>query len=443
MKQTHYLILFFLHVALITGSPSNAIGQTGTLAIPFAQPASNAALHYQRALLFLNVIDRDRAQLLENPIWVVASPSSTEISPDLKLLLYEGKTAINAAVQGARSNHCDFGIDFTQHGAATMVPHSSPMLKLGRLLTLRGKYAESQGHWQNAAIIYFDGLRMGRHLAQQKTFIEVLAGIQILQNNYFALAHWAVNCPNHADVVRVFGLFESLAPDMVNPVRTYAHEASLLRTQFDQLSKAYPKGPWAIMVLEGLNEEIGKGLDQKKLNEQAMAACLKRGVPKTVFENKESFNKYLDHLEHISLRNIEASVTCMTLPPQARIERGLKIHEKYLKLMGPLGQETLLNPAEIGALFATQEAELVATQVVLAIAASKNKKGYPETLSDIRKRFGGQVLKSPYDGSDLVYQVSTNRDHFSLEVPELKVADFVLPAVIFNSRQPQAVSDAK
>ena len=44
-------------------------------------------------------------------------------------------------------------------------------------LERRGARAEAQGDWQAAVIIYFDGLRMGRHLTHQSTLLEALANL--------------------------------------------------------------------------------------------------------------------------------------------------------------------------------------------------------------------------------------------------------------------------
>ena len=42
-----------------------AMAQSGTLAVPFAPPAPNGALHYQRALLYLAAIDEDELEEVE------------------------------------------------------------------------------------------------------------------------------------------------------------------------------------------------------------------------------------------------------------------------------------------------------------------------------------------------------------------------------------------
>ena len=188
---------------LVAFSTAHQCGaQTGTLAETFPAAAPNAALHYQRALLHLARLDSTQTQPLAKPVWEVLPAAEKELPREVVSLLSRARFAVRSAATGTRTADCNFGIDFGQYGAATQVPHVEGMVQLGRLLTLRGAHAESQDDWEEAAIIYFDGLRMGRHLTHQSTLLEALAGIQILRNNYFALARWSARCPSRPLVAR-------------------------------------------------------------------------------------------------------------------------------------------------------------------------------------------------------------------------------------------------
>ncbi len=66
---TKLVRLLPLAIALLAGCLFAAAsgGQTGTLAEPFAPPSPNAALQYQRALLYLSAIGDDESALLHEP----------------------------------------------------------------------------------------------------------------------------------------------------------------------------------------------------------------------------------------------------------------------------------------------------------------------------------------------------------------------------------------
>jgi hypothetical protein len=436
-RRTHIINSMGGLAVFVLAVVSQALAQSGTLAEPLPTPSPNAALHYQRALLFLGAVDADGRNLLKEPVWEVLPELNEGLPQEAKRLLYRGRHAIRAASLGARLDHCDFGIDLREAGPNTMVPHAAPMLRLARLLTLRGALAESQGEWEEAAVVYFDGLRMGRHMTHQPTLIEAMAGIEMLENNYFALAKWAARSPSRSLAARAFGLLETLADDMIDPARTLSFEAGIMSAQFKQLRRAYPDGPWAEMILDAYELEMPADAKRKAIQARAIAECTKRGVPKEAFDDVTSFNNYLDRFEALSARCAEACAACMTLPPTARVERGQRIYEKYEKLLAVLGDDqSLIDPAQIGAMFATHEAELVLARTALAVAASKSEKGFPEKLEAVAARFGGKVPASPYDGSPLAYEVFDDGQAFSLVVHEVRVAGITLPQIDFDSTAP-------
>ena len=429
-----FLLICITSYLLVFSTDELCSAQTGTLAEPFPAPAPNAALHYQRALLHVAKLDSKQTQLLSKPVWEVLPAAAEKGLPrEIVSLLHRARFAVRSAATGTRTADCNFGIDFSQYGAATQLPHVEGMVQLGRLLTVRGAHAESRGEWEEAAIIYFDGLRMGRHLTHQSTFLESLAGIEILRNNHFALARWGVHCPSRPLVARAFGLLESMQRNLVEPSQVLARETSIMSLEFDRLRDAYPDGNWAEMILESLGEEV-VGENQED-DERAIATCVKRGVPRDVFSSPTAFCEYVDKLRATGNRFAESVTACMTLPPQARLRRAQALREKYAKLIRVLAADTLIDPVEIGILLAEHEAELTVGRLALAVSASKEDGKFPDSLHAVAARFGGRVPANPYTGEAVVYQSLENGFSFALTIPSLDA----FPQVDFISSPPAAV----
>ncbi|MGI9473992.1 MAG: hypothetical protein ACR2NZ_20805, partial [Rubripirellula sp.] len=165
-SRLRHRIASILGTVCCLAAVTTSSAQTGTLAEPFPAPSPNAALHYQRALLQLAHLDPAQRKVLTHPIWETATSSEPR---QLKRLLLRSRFAVGSATAGTRLAECNFGVDFSQLGAAAQLPHADGMVHLGRLLTLRAMEAETRGQWEEALIIYFDGIRMGRHLTHQNT----------------------------------------------------------------------------------------------------------------------------------------------------------------------------------------------------------------------------------------------------------------------------------
>ena len=429
-RHLPFVIAYLLAGLLIAG---RCTAQNGTLAEPFPAPAPNAALHYQRAMLHLARMDDDQARLLSKPIWeVLPAPAAKQLPRDVNSLLRRGRFATQSAATGSRTAECNFGIDFSELGSAAQLPHVEGMVHLGRLLTLRGAHAEARGEWEEAAIIYFDGLRMGRHLTHQSTLLEAIAGIEILRNNYFALARWGARCPSRPLVARAFGLLESMQGTLVQPSQVLARETSIMSLEFDGLREAYPDGNWAKMILASLNEEPTG--DRDKDVEKAIALCVERGVPRDVFSSSESFYEYVDKLQVTAHRFAESVTACVTLPPRSRLQRAEALSRKYSKLITILASDTLVDPVEIGTLLAEHEAELIVARLALAVSANKEDATFPESLRDVESRFGGDVPVNPYSRDPVSYRQLEDGRHFELTIPRLGA----LPEVNFRSLTPVA-----
>jgi hypothetical protein len=339
---------------------------------------------------------------------------------------------VRSTATGSRTAKCNFGIDFSELGAASQLPHVEGMVQLGRLLTLRGAYAEAKVEWEEAAVIYFDGLRMGRHLTHQNTLLEALAGIEILRNNYFALARWSAHCPSRPLVARAFGLLESMQGTLVQPSQMLARETSIMSLEFDRLSEAYPNGNWPQIILESYGEEVTG--NKREDAQKAISSCVKRGVPKDAFSTPTAFHDYVDKLHAKANRFTESVTACMTLPPQPRLQRAEALNKKYSKLITLLASDTMVDPIEIGTLLAEHEAELTLARLALALSASKRDSSFPGSLRVVAGRFGGDVPFNPYAREPVSYRLLEDGRHFELTIPRLGK----LPEVKFSSLSPTA-----
>ena len=420
------VVLSAVVLTFATATISIASAQTGTLSAPFPTPAPNAALHYQQALLYLSNIPSEQRRLLEEPTWAAGMKDASQ----LRKLMLQSRYAVQSATTGTRLAECNFGIDFSEFGAGAQLPHVEGMVELGRLLALRASEAQSRDQWEVALIIYFDGLRMGRHLAHQNTLAETVAGIQILREHYDGLARWATRCPERLLVARAFGLFESIQSSLVDAPQSVAREASILALDFHRLREAYPDGNWAQQILQSYDLPIT--WDEEKDHKSAIDACVSRGVPKTTFDAEVSFQAYLDKIERTSNRFIESVAACMALSPKARVQRAAAIRKKYATVIPILSGDALIDPVEISIWFSQHDAELTLARIALAIAASRTDNKFPPDLKSIEARFGGLIPPDPYRQLSVQYTTRDNQSAFTLRIPRLGP----LPSASFESQSP-------
>src|SRR5690606_20101985 len=115
----------------LLGGPTSLTATAQQLRHPLPNGSSNAALHYQRGMLFLNEVAPKQEKLLIEPIWSVVTPQMTDDEQNaITELLWEGRHAIRAGMLGSQQTVADLGGDLRAYGAALWLPHVRPMDKL-------------------------------------------------------------------------------------------------------------------------------------------------------------------------------------------------------------------------------------------------------------------------------------------------------------------------
>lgn len=144
---------------------------------PLPNGSSNAALHYQRAILFLAGVDSESKSLLEKPLWEIVTPQMTEQQQGvISQLLFKGRHALRAAMIGTQQNSANFGADPQAYGAAILLPHVEPMQHLAKLVAIYGMHQQGNAKWADAAETFLSVIRMGHHLTDQQTLGESTKG---------------------------------------------------------------------------------------------------------------------------------------------------------------------------------------------------------------------------------------------------------------------------
>ncbi|QDU54918.1 hypothetical protein [Aeoliella mucimassa] len=430
LRSGRYSLLGFACLAMLLAA--GTVSRAQSIELPTPRAATNAALHYQRAVLYLGMVDPEQRALLEQPIWQTINPKSTdEDLAKLSELLIASRQAIRSALVGAEQLEADFGLDMRQYVLSSQLPHAEGMKQIGRLVALQGLQQQSAGEWKLAAETYLAGLRMGRQMTHQTTLAEAMAGVEILENMYFAISQWAVRCPDTALVDDVSHILDAMANDMVNPARTMGFEAGISKARLAAMESAYPDGPWAEMILEALGAEV-PAAGSEELRQAAIAAAVKRGVPESTFATVDAFKSYMDNLRTTYAELARESAICLTLDPPHSIKCGAEVYAKYADKLPETERLSALNPARVASLFALHQAELDMLRQVLAASALKTDDGFPASADAIQARLGNKPLTSPFDGSEYEYEQLEDGRGMSLKIGKATVGGIELPEFKFR-----------
>lgn len=394
--------------------------------------SNNGALHYQRALLFLAAVEDKQQQLLNKPIWEIVNTDTTaEEIAAINNLLIASRHAIRSALIGAAQMQADFGTDLRQYAATTRLPHVIPMSHLAKLVALHGMQRQAIGNWREAAQIYLDVVRMGRHMSQQLTLAESIEAVRILETGFHVLADWAVRCPNTGLIGQVRAQLGAIMPYSISPAAAISREARFVQLGLTDLQHAYPDGNWAEMILVAMDAKTSS-LSPTEMRAAARTIALKRGIPKSVFDNKESFDQYVGKKRAVNRQYYQELLACLTLPASAAVREGARIQGKYAAKLKRLGNPKILNAGQIAAYFAAHQAEHRLTRVVLALSAHKQEGRFPKDLSSVAADFGGQLPDNPYGEGPPDYALLKEGTGMRIGYPQATIGDVVIPKVAFE-----------
>jgi hypothetical protein len=399
---------------------------------PLPNGSSNAALHYQRAILLLSGVDAQQHKLLAAPIWETVTPQMTTAQQDaVTRLLFAGRHAIRAGVTGSQQTAADFGIDFSAYGAALYVPHAEPLQEVANLVALYGLHLQGEEKWAEAGEIFLSVVRMGRHLTEQRTLGESTKGVRILETGYYCLATWAARCPDQQLVAAVRQALLVVGVDAISPLAAINTEATLVDLRLTELQHAYPDGNWQEILLAATNAPITIG-GNGDWREAAKAEAIKRGVPATVLESTEEFDKFVANLRDTNRRFYADTLAALSLPPEQAIAAGTKVYGEFAAQLKRLGDPDSLSPAQIAAFYATHDTAQRLLSVTLALCAAREGGLFPADLKGFAETFGGELPVSPVGGKAVEYKTTTDRKGFRIAFPKAVVGGVEVPEVAFE-----------
>jgi len=403
---------------------------------PLPSPANNAALHYQRAILFLDAVDPDKRAILRKPIWEIVNAGTTpEELKKIDELLIAARHAIRAALVGASQLQADFGADLREYSSSATLPHVGPMSELANLVALHGLHKQAEGEMTRAAQRFVQVVRMGNHMTQQLTLAEVLEGEKILETAFHVVCGWAVECSDKQLLNSARAALLSSSSGSLSPARALGFEASVLDETLDHITAAYPDGNWAELILHAVDAQPAD-LTPARLRAAAKAAIVERGVPESIFDSPESFDEHIEQLRDAHTTYYDRSVSCLILSAPRSVQLGQQIHDELAPKLKELGDPKVLNPGRLAAYYAVRQAERRVAGLVLALSIHKQKGLFPAKLAEVIEEFGGKLPVNPMGGGPAVYVPTADRKGFTLSYPGTKIAGIELPEVSYSHGSP-------
>lgn len=399
---------------------------------PLPNGSSNAALHYQRAILFLDNIDPELRKLLDEPLWKLVTPDMTSDQQNkISQLLFQGRHALRAGMIGTQQNTADFGTDLRAYGSAILLPHVESLGQLAKLIALYGMQQQGNEQWADAAETYLSVVRMGRHLTEQPTLGESAKGIRILETGYYSLVTWATHCTDHKLTAAARLSLLAANSESVSPLNAINTEAAIVDLRITQLQAAYPNGNWPEILLATITDEAETD-DVTNWQEFAKSQAIKHGVPDSVFTSAEEFDKFADHMREVNRQYYARTLAALVLPPQQAILAGEKVHTEFADQLLRIGNAETLSPGQIAAFYATHEAAFRLLNVALAVCAQREGELFPADLTKVAATFGGKLPINPIDGKAAQYQVNSDRKGFRISFPAIKIGEIEVPQIAFD-----------
>ncbi len=420
----------FLFVAWQPLSMAPAVAQE--LRQPLPNGSSNAALHYQRAILLLADVDLESRKLLDEPIWNIVTPQMTDEQQNaITHLLYGGRHAIRSGMLGSQQNVADFGVDLRAYGAALLLPHVELLQDVAHLIALYGLHQQGEENWEDAAETFLSVIRMGRHLTEQLTLGESVKGVRILETGNYCLITWAAHCPDRELIAAARQSLLALNANPISPLAAMSNEAAIVDLRLTQLQESYPDGNWPEILLAATNTPLQRG-SVPDWREFAKSEVVKRGVPESVFESQKQFDEYIAKMRDINRKFYARTLAALSLPAEQAILEGQKVYAEFSEQLVRLGDHEKLSPAQIATFYSTHQSASRLLNVALAVCAEREGDLFPQDLSGLAATFGGQLPVSPINQKPVEYDVSDDRKGFRISFPGTKVGEIEIPEVAFD-----------
>lgn len=399
---------------------------------PLPNGSSNAALHYQRAILLLGAVDASQKKQLQQSIWEIVTPQMTAQQQDaITQLLFTGRHAMRAGIVGSQQTSADFGVDLTAYGSALYLPHVEPLREVANLVALYGLHQQGDEKWPDAAETFLSVARIGRHLTEQRTIGESIKGIRILESGYYCLATWAARCPDPETIKAARGALMAIGADAVSPIPPFSTEATLIDLRLTQLEHAYPDGNWPEILLAATNV-VPAAAGTTDWRELAKSEVIKRGVPAKVFDNIDEFHTYIHDMRETNRKFYAQAIAAFSLPPEQAIAAGKQVHTQFAGQLTRLGDANVLSPAEIAAFYTTHDTAYRLLDITLALCGQREEGLFPADLNAIASIFGGQLPTSPVGAKAVEYKTTADRTGFRIAFPKAMVGDVEVPEVAFE-----------
>ncbi len=156
----------------------------------------------------------------------------------LQALINDNRTALQLAREGALLDVCDFQLDHSK-GFDMQLPHLSKARSLMRLLLLEGKRFEHLGRWSEAVDNYLAAIRLGTHVATDRTIISSLVSVATIRASASALKDCVARMPSDESALHMIAEALSALPrdtgNWENALRGEEELFDVLVTQLDNL----------------------------------------------------------------------------------------------------------------------------------------------------------------------------------------------------------------
>ena len=146
----------------------------------FAYPPDNAAVLYQKALLFAKTDNQIQRKLRD------VIKGKANIDKTIKEYVDGNRFSINAMLDAAEVEKCDWGVDYSK-GFATMMPQLSQIRDMSYLILTDAKILAEEGNYKEAFSRCIAINKMDGHISES-TLVTNLVAISLNQASYECLA---------------------------------------------------------------------------------------------------------------------------------------------------------------------------------------------------------------------------------------------------------------